>query len=147
VAKSPFRFAAVVLLAALLATSVYRAATQSIVHDEAFSWELYLSRPASAIFTTWDPNNHFLATLLFRISTSLFGFSGLAMRLPAILAGALCFWAVFRLCLLLFGEGWVFLMTTALLSLTEDALGEIARRRLHVIYRGPVSGTVLATAR
>ena len=127
--RSPFRIAAAVLLAALLATNVYRAVTQSIVHDEAFSWELYLSGPASAIFTTWDPNNHFLATLLFRISTSLFGFSGLAMRLPSLLAGALYFGAVFRLCLLLFGEGWVFLLGTALLSLNPMVLDFLVAAR------------------
>jgi len=129
VRKFPFRIAAAVLLAGLLATNVYRAATQSIVHDEALSWQLYLSGPASAIFTTWDPNNHFLATLLFRVSTSLFGFSGLAMRLPSILAGALYFWAVFRLCLLLFGEGWVFLIATAALSLNPMVLDFLVAAR------------------
>jgi len=129
VSRRPFRIAAAVLLACLLATNIYRAATQSIVHDEALSWELYLSGPASAMFTTWDPNNHFLATLLFRISTSLFGFSGLAMRAPSILAGALYFWAVFRLCLLLFGESWVFLMATAALSLNPMVLDFLVAAR------------------
>ena len=127
--RSPFRIAAIVLLGVLLAITFYRAATQSIVHDEALSWEFYLSQPVSTIFDVWDPNNHLLATLLFRISTAVFGFSELAMRIPSVLAGALYFWAVFGLCLLLFGEGWTFLAATAVLSLNPMVLDFLVAAR------------------
>jgi len=115
--RSGFRAAALLLLAALLATNFYRAATQSIVHDEALTWQYYLVGPASNIFQHYDANNHFLATLLFRISTTLFGQSEFAMRLPTVLAGAWFYWTVFRLCALVLGDGWLFLLGCAALTL------------------------------
>ena len=104
--KSAFRWTALVFLAALVAVNSYRAATQSIVHDEALTWQIYLAGPASTIFQYYDANNHFLATILFRISTALFGVSELSMRLPTLLAGAWFLWTVLRLCTLIAGEGW-----------------------------------------
>ena len=112
--RSGFRIAALVLLAALLATNFYRAATQSIVHDEALTWQFYLSGPASSIFQHYEANNHFLATILFRISTTLFGPSEFAIRLPTVLAGAWFYWTVFRLCALVLGDGWLLLGCAAL---------------------------------
>jgi hypothetical protein len=91
------RIAAKALLAALFVLNVYRAATQSLVHDEAFTWQAYLSGPVSEIFTRWDANLHFLSTLLMRVSTRLFGFSELALRLPSVLADAWYFVSVYRL--------------------------------------------------
>lgn len=127
--SSPFRIAALVLLGALLATNFYRAATQSIVHDEAFTWQLYLSGPASAIFQEYSPNNHFLATVLFRVSTTLFGPSEFAMRLPTVLAGAWFFWTVFRLCGLVLGDSWLFLLACAALTLNPLLLDFLVAAR------------------
>jgi hypothetical protein len=117
------------LLGALLATNLYRAATQSIVHDEALTWQWYLSGPASAIFQSYTANNHFLATVLFRISTTLFGSSEFAMRLPTVLAGAWFFWTVFRLCRLVFGDGWLFLLSCAALTLNPLLLDFLVAAR------------------
>jgi hypothetical protein len=127
--KTGFRAAALVLLAALSATNFYRAATQSMVHDEALTWDLYLAGPASAIFQFYSPNHHFLATILFRISTTFFGNSELAMRLPAVLAGAWFFWTVFQLCGLVFGEGWWFLLGCAVLTLNPILLDFLVAAR------------------
>jgi hypothetical protein len=115
--RSGFRVAALVLFAVLLATNFYRAATQSIVHDEALTWAWYLSGPVSAVFHSYTANNHFLATVLFRISTTLFGSSEFAMRLPTLLAGAWFYWTVFRLCALVLGDGWLFFVGCAALTL------------------------------
>lgn len=120
--RTGFRLAALVLFAALLATNFYRAATQSIVHDEALTWQFYLSGPASTIFQYYSPNHHFLATILFRISTSLFGQSEFAMRLPTLLSGAWFYWTVFRLCALILGDGWLFLLGCAALTLNPILL-------------------------
>jgi len=94
----------VLLLGILLAANCYRAATQSITHDEALTWQFYLAGPTENIFNHYDPNHHFLATLLFRLSTSLFGHSELSLRLPVLLAGALYFYSAFRLSRRQFGE-------------------------------------------
>lgn len=63
------------LLIVLFAVSVYRAVKQSIVFDEALTWELYLAGPVSAIFQNFQANHHFLNTLLMRLSVAVFGVS------------------------------------------------------------------------
>ncbi len=62
--RSGFRIAALLLLGVLLATNIYRAATQSIVHDEALTWQYYLSGPSSAIFHTFTANNPLAAVFV-----------------------------------------------------------------------------------
>jgi 4-amino-4-deoxy-L-arabinose transferase-like glycosyltransferase len=65
----------------------YRAATQSIVSDEAFTWDNFLTGPWSQILTRYDANNHILYSILAKISISTFGVSEFALRLPTVLAG------------------------------------------------------------
>src|SRR5947209_5244894 len=86
-----------VFLIALWLVCLYRAVTQSIVHDEALTWELYLAGPVGDIFTVFDANHHFLNTLLMRASTGVLGLSEFSMRLPALCAAALYFAAVYRI--------------------------------------------------
>src|SRR5262249_54089449 len=102
------------MLGGLLLLEVYRAATQSLTHDEAFTYQMYIAAPFGAMFTVYDANHHFLATLLMRLSTALFGSSELALRLPTLLACAWYFHTVFRLALLAFGDGWTLLLAAAL---------------------------------
>jgi Dolichyl-phosphate-mannose-protein mannosyltransferase len=127
--RSPFRAAAWVLLAVLLTANVYRAATQSITFDEARTWQLYLAGPFSAFFELRDPANHFLATLLFKISTMLFGNSEFALRLPSVLAGAWFFWTILKLCGLMFGEGGFLLLGCSLLALNPILLDFLVAAR------------------
>jgi len=129
VKKSACRWTALVFLAGLLAVNCYRAATQSIVHDEALTWQIYLAGPASTIFQYYDANNHFLATILFRISTALFGVSEFAMRLPTLLAGAWFLWTALRLCTLIAGEGWSMLIGIAALTLNPLLLDFLVAAR------------------
>ena len=75
------RIAARGWLILLFAVSVYRAVTQSIVYDEALTWELYIAGPFSAIFHHFDANHHFLNTLLMRLSTGIFGVLGMVPTL------------------------------------------------------------------
>jgi hypothetical protein len=110
----PLHLAGLLFLGLLWGTTCYRAATQSVVHDEALTWELYLAGPVSPIFDYYDANHHFLATLLERISTSAFGFSELSLRLPTLLAGAWYFWILFRLCRLVFGQTPMFAVAVVL---------------------------------
>lgn len=81
----------------------WRAATQSLTHDEALTWQLYLTTPFSTIFQHYNPNNHLLATLLMRVSAAVFGFSEPALRLPSLAAAILYFVVVRRLALRWFG--------------------------------------------
>ncbi len=59
---------AAMLLLVLLAANIYRAATQSLVHDEAFYYDRFLHDGLSAVFTRYDASNHVLHTLLARLS-------------------------------------------------------------------------------
>jgi hypothetical protein len=102
---------------ALWAVCAYRAITQSIVHDEALTYQLYLAGPAARIFDSFDANHHFLNTLLMKLSVSLFGVSEWSMRLPALAAAALYFAAVYRICVREFQNAFASLCGAALLTL------------------------------
>jgi hypothetical protein len=65
----------------------YRAATQSITADEAFTWDRFLTGSWGQIFTRYDANNHILYSILAKLSISTFGVSEFALRLPSVLAG------------------------------------------------------------
>lgn len=84
------RRAAQALLAILFVICAYRAFTQSLVHDEALTNELYVLGPLNNVFHSYTANHHFLNSILMRISAAIFGDSEWALRLPA-LAGASLF--------------------------------------------------------
>ena len=81
----------------VLALNLYRAATQSLTTDEAFTWQLYLSKNLRAILTNFDANNHVLYTLLSWASVSAFGHAEWAIRLPSVLGSAIYVIAAWRL--------------------------------------------------
>jgi hypothetical protein len=56
--RTPWRAAAVVLLGALLLTTIYRAATQAISHDEALTFEWFQSGPWSQLFGSNSATYH-----------------------------------------------------------------------------------------
>ena len=97
----------IALLGALFVLDLYRGATQSIVHDEALTWQMYLATPWTAFFQIYDANNHFLHTFLLKLVTGFFGYSEFAMRIPALAAAALLLWSTFRLGRLVVGETWL----------------------------------------
>ncbi|HEY1204236.1 MAG: glycosyltransferase family 39 protein [Bryobacteraceae bacterium] len=114
--KLPLRMGVALMLGLLFAANCYRAATQAVTHDEALTWQIYLDAPVSNIFDVYDANHHFLATILERLSTGLFGTSELSLRLPSLLAGALFFLAVYRLAFLIFGGGWLVPLAVLLMA-------------------------------
>lgn len=128
-ARSPWRAAAFALLAALFAVNLYRAAVQSITHDEALTWGWFLSGPFSQVFGSSAGNHHPLHHLLCKIAVELFGVSEFSLRIPSLLGGLLYFAAAFRLSALLFGERWLFLLSVALLSLNPFTLDYLSCAR------------------
>ena len=78
----------IVLLAAVMALSAWRAATQSVVHDEALTYNWFAGQPLIQMFN-YDANHHILHTWLVRLSVSAFGVSELTLRLPALAGAAL----------------------------------------------------------
>ncbi len=128
-ASTPASIAAAALLVGLVLVNVYRAYTQSVVYDEAFTYLAFLSGPLGLVFTEFTANNHVLFSLLARLSTGAFGVSELALRLPTVLAGIMYFITVFALCRLVFGHGLVSFITVAALSLNPFILDFLSAAR------------------
>jgi hypothetical protein len=101
-----WRGAALLILAALLGVTTYRAVTQSITHDEAVTLRDFVAGPFLGLFRHYDANNHVLYSLLARVSISLFGKAEWALRLPSLAAALLLSGALFALCRRLYGDTW-----------------------------------------
>jgi hypothetical protein len=117
------------LLAALWVVNVYRASTQSISYDEAFTYDAFVVGPMSTAFTGYTANNHVLFTVLAKLATAVFGVSELGLRLPTVAAGALYLAVVFFLGRLLFKRGVVFSMVVAALALNPFILDFLSAAR------------------
>jgi hypothetical protein len=113
----PWRLAAIALSLAVFAAILYRAATQSITHDEGVMFEWYLSGSWGDLLAFEHGNHHVLDELLCKLSVSLFGPSELALRLPAALGCLIYLYSTLRLSVLFFGEGPLLLLSVALLDL------------------------------
>ena len=104
------------LVLVLTAVNVYRAATQSITTDEAFTFNSFVDTPVADAIRFYDANNHVLYSLAERASVAVFGISEFSVRLPAVLGGALYLWAALRLCFYVFGENWLALACLAVMG-------------------------------
>jgi hypothetical protein len=89
----------IALVLALLRTGLcaYRAATQSVVHDEAYSYNTFLNGSWSLPYVTYNAGNHILFSFLAKGSIALFGLSELSLRLPAVTAGFFLMWGIYRI--------------------------------------------------
>jgi hypothetical protein len=121
--------AAAILLVIVFVASAYRAATQSMTIDEAFTYNLYLAKPVRELLTYYDANNHVLYTILAKISIAIFGNAEWAVRLPALLGAVLYFVAVYRLCQLLIASPWLRLLAVAVLTLNPYLLDFLSAAR------------------
>lgn len=117
-----YRIAARAFLAALFVVCIYRAFTQSIVFDEALTWDLYVNGPVSQLFHLYRANHHFLNSVLMRVSAGIFGVSEWSMRLPALAGAALYFAACYQLARFAFGYGFSMLLALLLLCLNPLVL-------------------------
>lgn len=94
----PFELLAAVAFAmARTGLCAYRAATQSLVHDEAFFFEHFVDGPWTRLWAPYDASNHVLYTALAKLSVQVFGLSEFALRLPSVLAGLILTLATFHL--------------------------------------------------
>jgi hypothetical protein len=74
-----------VILGSVLA---WRAYSQAITYDEAYTWLAFVRRPLHEVFTSYTGNNHVLFSLLAWVTTRSFGVSELTLRLPSVVAAA-----------------------------------------------------------
>lgn len=127
--RTPWRSAAVALLGALLVMTVYRAATQAISHDEAVMFEWFQAGPWSQLFGSEFGNHHPLTVLFSRVSIGIFGLSEFSQRLPSLVGAVVYFYASFRICAFLLGEGALFFLGVAFLSLNPFLLDYLCLAR------------------
>jgi hypothetical protein len=85
------------LMACIFALNLYRAVTQSLTTDEAYTWSLYLTKDLRTILTHFDANNHVLFTLLSWLSVRAFGDAEWAIRLPSVIGSLVYVFAAWRL--------------------------------------------------
>ena len=126
------------LLATLFSTNVYRAWTQSITYDEALTYLEFVAPAFSKMGQVYDANNHVLFTLLAKVSIWLLGLSEFSLSLPSLLGGLIYFAACFQLSRLLFGSGFLFLMSVTALALNPYLLDFLSAARGVRISLGPV---------
>jgi hypothetical protein len=115
--RSRWHLCARVLLLFLFLVNLYRARTQSITTDEAFTYNRSVSAPIPALWKDFDANDHVLHTLLCKVTTGMFGVSEFTLRIPALAGGILYFWTVWAFSRLLFRDGPFFLLSVAALAL------------------------------
>ncbi len=84
-----------VLLVAAVALRLFRL-DAGLWHDEVLAYTNYVRLPFGEIISTYkDQNQHFLFTLLAHLAFNIFGESGWALRLPAVLFGVGSIWALY----------------------------------------------------
>jgi hypothetical protein len=105
-----------VLLVLIFAFCVYRAATQSIIIDEAFMYLHFVAPPFLEAMTTYNTNNHIPVSLLDRATTRLFGLSEFTLRIPTLLCCLVYLFATRAVVLAVFSGEWA-VITFALLTL------------------------------
>src|SRR4029077_21223478 len=77
------------ILAAVLLLNVYRAVTQSLTIDEAFTYNDYVAAPWEQARLHVYPNNHVLNALLAKVSVGWWGPAECAIRAPSLTGGAI----------------------------------------------------------
>lgn len=127
--------AVLILATGVLGLCIYRAATQSLVHDEAMTYVQFVSPPAGEAHG-YSANNHVLHTWMAKRSVAWFGNSELALRIPALLGAALYLAALVILARRLFQSGlWAF-VAVGLASLNPLVLDFLACARGYSLALG-----------
>ncbi len=116
-------------LALLFSVNIYRAWTQAITTDEAFSFANFPAVRPINLFHSYGTSYHVLHTLLVFLSVQIFGLSEFTLRLPSVSACALYFVAVYRISRLLFGAGPLLLLSGAVLTLNPLLLDHMSVAR------------------
>ncbi len=122
-------WAAPLLVVAIVAWSAWRAAQQSLTHDESWTWTQFASGGPWDIFGRYAPNNHVLHSLLMWGSARLFGPHEFSLRLPALLGGVLCLAALLRLSRRWFHHGGLALLFFSALALNPLFLDYFVQAR------------------
>ena len=125
-----------VIIFLLFSSNIYRAFTQSIVHDEALTFLSFVEHGWKSILLCFDSNNHTLNSILMRLSTSALGLSSLSMRIPALLGGLLYMLALERLCRTFCKAKLGYLLSLAVLTTSPFILDYLVAARGYSLALG-----------
>jgi hypothetical protein len=140
------RVAAWALLVSVFCLAVYRAATQSIAHDESLTYTWFLDGGVYDVLK-FNSTNHVLLTLLAKICVKTLGVSELSLRLPALMGAALYLIGIYLLSRELLGEGILMLLSVALLSLHPTMMDFMAAARGYSLGSAFLIGAMYLLAR
>ncbi len=113
----------------MLALEVYRAATQSITHDEARVFLLYLQGSVRHAFAYTGIQNHVLQALLSRLVLVVLPPSAFAIRIPTLVAAIIYCSAAIRISERLLSDRALRLASVALLTLNPYTLDFLSAAR------------------
>lgn len=106
------------IIAIIIGLNIFRACQQSITHDEALTYNWFVSHGLKNVLLNFDSNNHSFHSLLMWITTSIFGLSHLTLRTPALLGGLFYLIASERICHAIYRDWLPYVLT--LLALTTS---------------------------
>lgn len=108
---------------------VWRAATQAVTYDEAFTWLAFVRGSFRDVFTGYSANNHVLFSAAAWVSTHALGVSETTLRLPT-LVGACAYLVIARaLARTVAGRGLLFAIATGALVLNPFVLDYLVAAR------------------
>lgn len=116
------------LLAVVFMANVYRAATQGITIDEAYTYTRFVAPPLWKVMTTYDGNHHVLNSLLAKLTCGIFGVSELTLRMPSLAGGLIYLFAARAIVFSVFGTEWA-IAGFSLLSLNPFVLDYLIAAR------------------
>ncbi len=120
---------AAVLVLGVLALNTYRAVTQSITIDEAYTYTEFVEAPFSETLTRYDANQHILFSIAARITTALLPVSEFTLRLPTVMAGVVFLTVVCLLCARALGPTPLFAAAIGLAALDPFVLDYLSAAR------------------
>jgi hypothetical protein len=112
--------AGLILLSAFV-LAVYRARIQSIAHDEATTYQVFLDGGVNRVLL-YHPANHILFTLLAKPIVWFSGITEFTLRSPSLFGAAAYLFAAYLLCVRLFGDSLLLPVSVALLSFNPQVL-------------------------
>ena len=119
-------------LAIVFGIAVYRADTQAIAHDEALEYEWFLAGGVGHVLV-YNPSNHVLFTLLAKPIVWSLGPRELILRSPSLFGTAIYLLATYLLCGRLFGQGVLFFLAVAMLTLNPQILDFMPAARGYIL--------------
>lgn len=131
------RWIAIVLcIGVLTGINIYRAATQSITHDEAVTYQRYASGPLYQFISSSDANNHVLHSLLCRLAVSVLGPLEIAVRAPSLIGGVLFLAMIARVGRRVWGASPTSLLAVLVLGLSPFVMDYLSIARGYSLALG-----------